>query len=194
MKILELFSGTQSISSVFKANGWETFTIEKDSSFEDITTWTVDILEATAADILEKFGRPDVIWASPPCESFSVAAIGRNWTKLRKRRSRTEARASRAGLKAIQQNTRANRRTTANVLLYGESTSHDAKMPQVQGMPMYTVTKCQTSDRCVRTAHLVKKQHREVAKEAYRDRKMRGNVHAFQSGYANTSTNYVKKI
>lgn len=30
--------------------------------------------------ILNKFGRPDIIWASPPCTAFSVAAIGHHWT------------------------------------------------------------------------------------------------------------------
>jgi hypothetical protein len=30
--------------------------------------------------------RPEVIWASPPCTHFSVASIGRNWTKVGKER------------------------------------------------------------------------------------------------------------
>lgn len=29
--------------------------------------WYADIMEVTAKDIIERFGRPDVIWASPPC-------------------------------------------------------------------------------------------------------------------------------
>lgn len=81
MKILELFSGTQSISSVFRENGWETFTVERDPQFADITTFTGDVLDVTAEMILEQFGRPDVIWASPDCTSYSIAAISHHRTK-----------------------------------------------------------------------------------------------------------------
>lgn len=74
MKILDLFSGTQSIAKVFKENGWETYTIELDKSHSGID-WYEDIMNITAQDILDRFGRPDVVWASPPCTTYSVAAI-----------------------------------------------------------------------------------------------------------------------
>jgi len=32
-------------------------------------------MNVTADDIIERFGRPDVVWASPPCTSYSIAAI-----------------------------------------------------------------------------------------------------------------------
>lgn len=35
----------------------------------------------TAEDVLDKFGRPDVIWASPDCTSFSIAAISHHRRK-----------------------------------------------------------------------------------------------------------------
>jgi site-specific DNA-cytosine methylase len=79
LKVLELFSGTQSISKAFRERDHATFTIELDPHFQGITSWTEDILEVTADDILNKFGRPDVIWASPPCNAFSVASIGHHW-------------------------------------------------------------------------------------------------------------------
>lgn len=85
IKVLELFSGTQSISKAFRRAGHETFTVDFDKVFQppeyEQTDLFIDILELTADMILEKFGKPDVIWASPPCQSFSVAAIGKNWTK-----------------------------------------------------------------------------------------------------------------
>jgi site-specific DNA-cytosine methylase len=81
MKLLDLFSGTQSISSVFRANGWETYTIDKSDSFKDITDWQTDILQVTAQDILDRFGRPSVIWASPDCTSYSIAAIKHHRTR-----------------------------------------------------------------------------------------------------------------
>jgi hypothetical protein len=79
MKVLELFSGTQSISKAFREKGHETFTVEFNPKFTD-TDWTVDVFEVNAKDIVERFGKPDVIWSSPPCTKFSVAAVGRNWT------------------------------------------------------------------------------------------------------------------
>lgn len=74
MKVLELFAGFRSVGSVFEKRGHEVFTIEIDPSFENIS-WCEDIMKVTTKDILERFGRPDVIWASPPCQSYSVAAI-----------------------------------------------------------------------------------------------------------------------
>ena len=43
--------------------------------------WYTDIMEVSAKDIIEKFGRPDVIWASPPCTSYSIAAISHHRKK-----------------------------------------------------------------------------------------------------------------
>lgn len=74
MKVLELFAGTRSIGKAFEARGHEVFSVEWDKSFENIDLHA-DIGQLTAAEILEKFGRPDVIWASPDCSTYSVAAI-----------------------------------------------------------------------------------------------------------------------
>jgi len=74
MKLLELFCGTKSITNVFKENGEKTFTIDNNSLFEpDLCK---DILEVTKDDIPFK---PEIIWASPPCQCFSVASIGTHW-------------------------------------------------------------------------------------------------------------------
>ena len=43
--------------------------------------WYADIMEVTAKDIIDKFGKPDVIWASPPCTSYSIAAISHHRKK-----------------------------------------------------------------------------------------------------------------
>jgi site-specific DNA-cytosine methylase len=74
MKMLDLFSGTQSVSRIFRENGWETYTIEIDKRHKDID-WYSDIMNITAKDILDRFGRPDVIWASPPCDTYTIVAI-----------------------------------------------------------------------------------------------------------------------
>ena len=80
MKVLELFAGTRSIGKAFEARGHEVFSVEWDKSFENINLYA-DILTVTAEDILEKFGRPDVIWASPDCTTFSIAAISHHRRK-----------------------------------------------------------------------------------------------------------------
>jgi len=74
VKILELFAGTRSIGKAFEARGHEVFSVEWDRRFDHIDLYG-DIGELTAGDILEHFGRPDVIWASPDCTTYSVAAI-----------------------------------------------------------------------------------------------------------------------
>lgn len=79
MKILELFCGTKSVSNIFLKNEHEVFTIDIDERFKP--TWCVDILNLKAKDILEKFGKPDVIWASPDCKTYSVAGISRHRKK-----------------------------------------------------------------------------------------------------------------
>ena len=80
MKVLELFAGTRSIGKAFEAAGHEVFSVEWDKSFEDIDLYA-DILTITAQDIIDKFGRPDVIWASPDCSTFSIAAISHHRRK-----------------------------------------------------------------------------------------------------------------
>lgn len=85
LKVLELFSGTQSISKEFRARGHETFTVDFDEVFKEPeycnTDLHIDINELMADMISEKFGQPDVIWASPDCKSYSVAGISHHRKK-----------------------------------------------------------------------------------------------------------------
>ena len=74
MKVVEFFAGTRSIGKAFEAKGHEVFSVEWNKDFENIDLYA-DIGTVTAEEILEKFGRPDVIWASPDCSTFSIAAI-----------------------------------------------------------------------------------------------------------------------
>lgn len=81
MKVLELFAGTRSIGKSFeRGGGHEVFSIEWDKRFENIDLYA-DIGRITADDILKNFGRPDVIWASPDCTTYSIAAISHHRRK-----------------------------------------------------------------------------------------------------------------
>ena len=74
MKILELFSGTASFSKVARARGHECFTV--DSEDWHIPDLVKNILFLKKDDIPFV---PDVIWASPPCPTFSVMSNFREW-------------------------------------------------------------------------------------------------------------------
>lgn len=80
MKVLELFAGTRSIGKAFQARGHEVFSVEWDKQFSEISLYK-DILTLSAAEVLEKFGHPDVIWASPDCTTYSIAAISHHRQK-----------------------------------------------------------------------------------------------------------------
>lgn len=77
MKVLELFCGTKSISKAFERAGHEVYTVDWNEEFNpslcaDIGNLTVEQIEKLCD------GKPDVIWASPDCTTFSIAAISKH--------------------------------------------------------------------------------------------------------------------
>lgn len=80
MKVLELFAGTRSIGKAFEERGHEVYSVEWDKDFENIDLYK-DIGQLTAQEILDNFGRPDVVWGSPDCTSYSVAGISHHRRK-----------------------------------------------------------------------------------------------------------------
>ena len=71
IKVLELFSGTGSVGKVCDLLGWETLSVDLDGRADitcDILEWDYKQLDKDSFDI---------IWASPPCASFS--ALQRSW-------------------------------------------------------------------------------------------------------------------
>ena len=79
MKVLELFSGTRSIGEAFEKRGHEVFSVEWDESLPADLHADIEFLKAP--DVLRAFGRPDVVWASPDCATFSMAGISRHRRK-----------------------------------------------------------------------------------------------------------------
>ena len=74
MKVIELFAGTMSIWKVAKALWHEVFSSDNDPQFK--TDYTVDVMEFDTDKVPFI---PDVIWASPPCTAFSIAACYHHW-------------------------------------------------------------------------------------------------------------------
>ena len=143
--MLELFAGTRSIGKAFEAHGHEVYSIEWDKRFDNID-WYEDIGKISAEDILTRFGHPDVIWASPDCTSYSVAAISKH---RRKEKS--------GNLTPITEYAKFCDEVNAHVidlirqlqpcLFFIENPRGGLrKMDFMQGIPRYTVTYCQYGD------------------------------------------------
>ena len=75
MKLLELFAGSKSIGKQAIKLGIVVFSSDI-NNFDGID-YVVDILNF---DVKKVPFKPDIIWASPPCTSCSVASIGHHWT------------------------------------------------------------------------------------------------------------------
>ena len=75
MRILDLFAGKggEMRRAEIERRGHEYITLDIDSKFG--CNITADIFDMSA----EKLGYFDFVWASVPCEAFSVAAIGHHW-------------------------------------------------------------------------------------------------------------------
>ncbi len=79
---LELYSGTQSIGKELRKKGWEVISVELNPMFTEppynLEQWTTSVSEVTLKKILKKTGKriPNLVWASPMCTTFSLAAAG----------------------------------------------------------------------------------------------------------------------
>lgn len=76
--MLELFSGSKIMSKIFSEFGFETLTIDNNKDLNP--DLCINILDLDSSNI----GKFDVIWASPPCTTFSVSSIWAHWTGVYK--------------------------------------------------------------------------------------------------------------
>lgn len=137
MDTLELFSGTKSFSKVMAKHGHKTFTIDNDPKLEPDL---VACIEDLRIDQLPY--KPDIIWASPPCQAFSVAAIGKNWNKDGTPKSDRAVLAQELVLSTLE----LIRELKPKYWFIENPRGMLRKMPFMQGLPRYTVTYCQYGD------------------------------------------------
>ena len=71
MKVLDLYCGTKSFSNVAKELGHDVFTVDFNPKFKP--DLCVDMLYFNKSMLPKEWRNPDIIWASPPCETFSMA-------------------------------------------------------------------------------------------------------------------------
>lgn len=146
MKVLELFAGTRSIGRAFEAKGHEVFSIEWDKKFENIDLYA-DIMEVSAEQILDTFGKPDVIWASPDCTTYSVAAISKH--RRRDQNGNLSPISEYAIFCDAVNNHLVNliKELTPTYWFIENPVGGLRKMDFMQGLPRFTVTYCQYGER-----------------------------------------------
>lgn len=69
MKVLELFSGSQSIGKICREKGWDVVSVDiTDYDGLSVPTHTVDVMEFD----YKQYEHFDIVWASPPCVNYST--------------------------------------------------------------------------------------------------------------------------
>jgi site-specific DNA-cytosine methylase len=138
-----LFSGTKSITKVFEKQGYKTFTVDMDASLSP--DLCIDILDITPQMILDQFGQPDIIWASPPCTAFSVAALGYHWTGGKEAYiPKTEF--AKVSQEVVRHTLDLIRELNPKLYFIENPRGVLRKMPFMYFLPRYTVTYCQYGD------------------------------------------------
>jgi len=137
MKVLELFAGSRSIGKAAESLGCEVFSSDI-NPFPGIH-YQEDIIKFDCARVPFQ---PDIIWASPPCTTFSVASIGTHW--LPDRTPRTEA--SRLGLLIVARTLEIIRHFNPNFFFIENPRGMLRTLPLMNGLNRFTVTYCQYGD------------------------------------------------
>lgn len=82
MMCVELFSGTGSFSHIARMMGFRSITVDNEADKKpdivaDLLYFNEDLqLKKTLAEA-------DIVWMSPPCTTFSMAAGNKHWTRAR---------------------------------------------------------------------------------------------------------------
>ena len=149
MKVLELFAGKRCIGKAFEEKGHQVYSVEWDKSHDNIN-WYEDIGKISSSDIIERFGVPDIVWASPDCTSYSIAAISHHRTREENGNLAPKSdyakfcdSVNKNMLKIINDLLEIN----PNMIFFIENPRGGMrKMDFMQGIPRYTVTYCQYGD------------------------------------------------
>ncbi len=96
--VWEFFAGSRSFSKVAESKGYTTYTTDI-QNFEGINQ-VCDIFDFDIKAALEITGRPNIIWFSPPCTSFSVASCYHHW-EFDGRTYKPKSKGSELGLKIM---------------------------------------------------------------------------------------------
>ena len=137
MKTIELFSGTKSFSAVAHTFNYSTFTVDSDPKLQP--DFTADIRKLRSNDFP---CRPEMLWASPPCQGFSVAAIGRNWFHNNTPKTNT----AREAVELVEHTLRLIEELQPAWWFIENPRGKLRKLPLLEGINRHTVAYCQYGD------------------------------------------------
>ncbi len=140
MNVLELFAGSRSVGKQAEKLGMNVFSSDL-IEFEGIN-YPVSILDF---DVNKVPFQPDIIWASPPCTSFSVASIGHHWTGG-KGAYIPKTDGARLGLELVKKTIEIINHFQPTYWFMENPRGVLRKLPVVQGLKRNTVTYCQYGD------------------------------------------------
>lgn len=146
--LIELFAGSRSVGKVAEQMGWDVWStdIEPFPGIDHVA----DFMDVESADMPPLYRRHVVVWASPPCTSFSIASVSHHWEKRPDGGLYPKSDGARLG-RALSQRTMAMCQRLADM--------HDVtwfvenprgmmrKMHWMQWATRHTVTYCQYGDR-----------------------------------------------
>ena len=134
MRMLDLFAGLEGWSKPWRDRGHEVFSVDIEPSFD--VDLHIDIMDLLPEDLP---WQPDVILASPPCETFSLMTVGKNWTH--DHQPKTEKAALHAEL--VKTTIALMRHLQPKAWVIENPRAKLRKMPFMQGVPLHTVWYCQ---------------------------------------------------
>jgi site-specific DNA-cytosine methylase len=140
VKTLELFCGTKSFSKIAQKYGYEITTLDNQQRFNP--TILQDILDMPD----DYFGYFDIVWASPPCTAFSVARIGKNWSRDANGMLYPKSDGAILGIEILKKTIRLIENIKPKYWFIENPRGAMRKMPEVQSFHRKTVTYCQYGD------------------------------------------------
>lgn len=143
MNLLELFAGSRSMGKAGELLGMNVYSSDI-NNFENID-YVIDILSFDPSKVPFI---PDIIHASPPCQGFSVAAIGKNWVSGEPFTPKTDS--ARLGILLVKKTIEIIsyfQKLNPNLFFFIENPRGKLrKAPFMMDIPRHTVTYCQYGD------------------------------------------------